>query len=80
MAMTPIGLVHKALARLRDRVPAREVAEKAGLPLPVVCAALRELAAADRAKRDIAGRWGRRDVLAEHWLAKGSHEPFLLSY
>jgi hypothetical protein len=80
MTMTPIELVHKALARLREWVPASEVAEKTGLPLPVVRVAMRELAAADRARRGIAGRWGRRDVLSEHWMAKGSQELFLLDY
>jgi hypothetical protein len=68
-------LVYTALSRLKGWVPASEVAEQAGLPLPVVRLALRELAAADRAKRDVVGRWG-KDKLEERWLAAGVHEPF----
>jgi hypothetical protein len=38
--------------------------------------ALRQLAAADRAKRGIGGSWGRKGSLREEWLAAGSFEPF----
>jgi hypothetical protein len=78
--MAPDEIVYKALACLREwapaSLPASLVAERAGLPLPDVLIALRELAAADQAKRDLVGKWGRVDRIREIWLAKGSHTPF----
>ena len=51
-------------------MPASEVAEQAGLPLSEVRLALRKLAAADRAKHDIAGKRG-NGTLAEPGLPPG---------
>jgi hypothetical protein len=73
--MYPVEALHKALARLRGWVPASEVAERTGLPLPEVRRALRELAAANRAKRDIYGKWG-KDKLEERWSSSSTFELF----
>jgi hypothetical protein len=43
MTMKPIEMVHKALSRSRGWSPASDIADRAGLPLHVVRAALREL-------------------------------------
>ena len=66
--------VYKVLTRIREWAPASIIAQQSGLPLPAVRLALRQLAAADRAKRDVVGKWGNRGGLEEHWAAKGFHE------
>jgi hypothetical protein len=74
--MTPIEPVYKALARAKDWLPPSEVAEQVGLPMQDVRLALRELAAAGRAKRNIVGRWN-PTALEERWHVSEAHEQWI---